>query len=75
MLTVIKDGKFTGTQYEQYTEDIKQFHMSQGDVCIDYPRLEVTQYLEDGRPEYPIIQDHILLQCIKDGKKATSGKK
>ena len=38
LLTVIKNGKFTGTQYEQDSDAIRAHHASQGEtlVFLDY---------------------------------------
>ena len=46
LLTVIKNGKFTGTQYEQDSDAIRAHHASQGEtlVFLDY-RLTAN---EDG---------------------------
>ena len=34
LLTVIKSGKYTGVQYEQDTETIREHHASQGETLV-----------------------------------------
>jgi hypothetical protein len=37
MLTVIKDGKFTGTQYEEDKPEYRAHHSQYGEICVWYP--------------------------------------
>ena len=61
LLTVIKNGKFTGTQYEQDSDAIRAHHASQGEmlVFLDY-RLTAN---EDGDYGVPSVGE------IKEGNK------
>ena len=61
LLTVIKNGKFTGTQYEQDSDAIRAHHASQGETLIflDY-RLTAN---EDGDYGVPSVGE------IKEGNK------
>ena len=51
LLTVIKNGQFTGTQYEQDSDAIRAHHASQGEmlVFLDY-RLTADENGEYGSP-------------------------
>ena len=63
LLTVIKNGKFTGTQYEQDSDAIRAHHASQGEtlVFLDY-RLTANEDGDYGSPS----EDDVKKQLMSD---------
>jgi hypothetical protein len=63
LLTVIKNGKFTGTQYEQDSDAIRAHHASQGEtlVFLDY-RLTADEDGDYGVPSVGEIRQALLTQ-------------
>jgi hypothetical protein len=59
MLTVIKDGKFTGTRYTEDKQEYRDFHEEQGEFCIWYTG-DITE---------STISNETLLNYYKDAKK------
>ena len=53
MITIIKNGKFTGTQYsvEQFTQGVQEFHTGQNEIWINKPRFNIEPN-EDGEIDY-----------------------
>jgi hypothetical protein len=51
MITIIKDKKFTGTQYtkEQFSQDVQEFHKN--DLWIDKPIFDIA-FSEGEEPDY-----------------------
>lgn len=49
MTTIIKNGKFTGTQYsiEQFTQDVQDFHLGQNEIWINKEAFNIEPN-EDG---------------------------
>lgn len=63
MLTIIKDGKFTGAQYDTDTEELRNFHEAQGDICVEYGSLEPTELDEFGIPvRWPDVPAELLAE-------------
>ena len=63
LLTVIKNGKFTGTQYEQDSDAIRAHHASQGEtlVFLDY-RLTAAEDGDYGVPSVGEIRQALITQ-------------
>jgi len=63
LLTVIKNGKFTGTQYEQDSDAIRAHHASQGEtlVFLDY-RLTANEDGDYGVPSVGEIRQALITQ-------------
>jgi len=63
LLTVIKNGKFTGTQYEQDSDAIRAHHASQGEmlVFLDY-RLTANEGGDYGVPSVGEIRQALITQ-------------
>ena len=63
LLTVIKNGKFTGTQYEQDSDAIRAHHASQGEmlVFLDY-RLTAKEEGDYGVPSVGEIGQALITQ-------------
>jgi len=63
LLTVIKNGKFTGTQYEQDSDAIRAHHASQGEtlVFLDY-RLTANEDGDYGVPSVGEISQALITQ-------------
>jgi hypothetical protein len=63
LLTVIKNGKFTGTQYEQDSDAIRAHHASQGEtlVFLDY-RLTAAEDGDYGVPSVGEISQALISQ-------------
>jgi hypothetical protein len=63
LLTVIKNGKFTGTQYEQDSDAIRAHHASQGEtlVFLDY-RLTANEDGDYGVPSVGEISQALVTQ-------------
>jgi hypothetical protein len=63
LLTVIKNGKFTGTQYEQDSDAIRAHHASQGEtlVFLDY-RLTADEDGDYGVPSVGEISQALITQ-------------
>ena len=63
LLTVIKNGKFTGTQYEQDSDAIRAHHASQGEtlVFLDY-RLTAAEDGDYGVPSVAEISQALISQ-------------
>jgi len=63
LLTVIKNGKFTGTQYEQDSDAIRAHHASQGEtlVFLDY-RLIADEDRDYGVPSVVEIRQALITQ-------------
>lgn len=53
MVTIIKNGKFTGTQYDQaqFSDEVEEFHAGQDETWIDAPRFEAIEEI-NGIPDY-----------------------
>ena len=49
MITIIKNGKFTGTQYsnEQFTQDVQEFHLGQNETWINKPAFNIEPPKKD----------------------------
>ena len=63
LLTVIKNGKFTGVQYEQDSDAIRAHHASQGEtlVFLDY-RLTANEDGDYGVPSVGEIRQALITQ-------------
>jgi len=63
LLTVIKNGKFTGTQYEQDSDAIRAHHASQGEtlVFLEY-RLTAAEDGDYGVPSVGEIRQALITQ-------------
>jgi len=61
LLTVIKNGKFTGTQYEQDSDAIRAHHASQGEtlVFLDY-RLTANEDGDYGSPSGAEVKKQLM---------------
>lgn len=53
MITIIKNGKFTGTQYDQaqFSDEVAEFHTGQDETWVDAPRFEAVEEI-NGIPDY-----------------------
>jgi len=69
LLTVIKNGKFTGTQYEQDSDAIRAHHASQGEmlVFLDY-RLTADENGAYGVPSVGEIRQALITQLTQARK-------
>ena len=69
LLTVIKNGKFTGTQYEQDSDAIRAHHASQGEtlVFLDY-RLTANVDGDYGVPSVGEISQALITQLTQARK-------
>jgi len=69
LLTVIKNGKFTGTQYEQDSDAIRAHHASQGEtlVFLDY-RLTANEDGDYGVPSAGEISQALITQLTQARK-------
>jgi len=69
LLTVIKNGKFTGTQYEQDSDAIRAHHASQGEtlVFLDY-RLTADENGAYGVPSAGEISQALITQLTQARK-------
>ena len=69
LLTVIKNGKFTGTQYEQDSDAIRAHHASQGEtlVFLDY-RLTANEDGDYGVPSVGEISQALITQLTQARK-------
>ena len=69
LLTVIKNGKFTGTQYEQDSDAIRAHHASQGEmlVFLDY-RLTAAEDGDYGVPSVGEISQALITQLTQARK-------
>ena len=85
LLTVIKNGKFTGTQYEQDSDAIRAHHASQGETLIfldyrltanedgDYGVPSVGEIKEGNKLKAKIEQNTRLQELIKNDKRKEIG--
>ena len=69
LLTVIKNGKFTGTQYEQDSEAIRAHHASQGEmlVFLDY-RLTADENGAYGSPSGAEVKKQLMSDLSAERK-------
>ena len=69
LLTVIKNGKFTGTQYEQDSDAIRAHHASQGEmlVFLDY-RLTADENGEYGSPSGAEVKKQLMSDLSAERK-------
>jgi hypothetical protein len=69
LLTVIKNGQFTGTQYEQDSDAIRDHHASQGEtlVFLDY-RLTANEDGDYGVPSVGEISQALITQLTQARK-------
>ena len=84
-LTVIKNGKFTGTQYEQDSDAIRAHHASQGEMLVfldyrltanedgDYGVPSVGEIKEGNKLKAKIEQNTRLQELIKNDKRKEIG--
>ena len=85
LLTVIKNGKFTGTQYEQDSDAIRAHHASQGETLVfldyrltanedgDYGVPSVGEIKEGNKLKAKIEQNTRLQELIKNDKRKEIG--
>ena len=85
LLTVIKNGKFTGTQYEQDSDAIRAHHASQGEAFVfldyrltadedgDYGVPSVGEIKEGNKLKAKIEQNTRLQELIKNDKRKEIG--
>ena len=85
LLTVIKNGKFTGTQYEQDSDAIRAHHASQGEMLVfldyrltanedgDYGVPSVGEIKEGNKLKAKIEQNTRLQELIKNDKRKEIG--
>ena len=85
LLTVIKNGKFTGTQYEQDSDAIRAHHASQGGTLVfldyrltanedgDYGVPSVGEIKEGNKLKAKIEQNTRLQELIKNDKRKEVG--
>ena len=56
MITIIKNGKFTGTQYatEQFTKEVQDFHLGQNETWVEKEVFNIapTSKEVDGQEEF-----------------------
>ena len=66
MITIIKNGKFTGTQYtkEQFSEDVQEFHKN--DTWVDRPLFNIEPN-EDGEIDFgePTAEELVEAQMLQ----------
>jgi hypothetical protein len=69
LLTVIKNGKFTGTQYEQDSDAIRAHHASQGEtlVFLDY-RLTAAEDGDYGSPSGAEVKKQLMSDLSAERK-------
>jgi len=69
LLTVIKNGKFTGTQYEQDSDAIRAHHTSQGEmlVFLDY-RLTAAEDGDYGSPSGAEVKKQLMSDLSAERK-------
>ena len=69
LLTVIKNGKFTGTQYEQDSDAIRAHHTSQGEmlVFLDY-RLTADENGAYGSPSGAEVKKQLMSDLSAERK-------
>ena len=69
LLTVIKNGKFTGTQYEQDSDAIRAHHASQGEtlVFLDY-RLTADENGAYGSPSGAEVKKQLMSDLSAERK-------
>jgi len=69
LLTAIKNGKFTGTQYEQDSDAIRAHHASQGEtlVFLDY-RLTADENGEYGSPSGAEVKKQLMSDLSAERK-------
>jgi len=69
LLTVIKNGQFTGTQYEQDSEAIRAHHASQGEmlVFLDY-RLTADENGAYGSPSGAEVKKQLMSDLSAERK-------
>ena len=69
LLTVIKNGKFTGVQYEQDSDTIRAHHASQGEmlVFLDY-RLTADENGEYGSPSGAEVKKQLMSDLSAERK-------
>jgi hypothetical protein len=85
LLTVIKNGKFTGVQYEQDSDAIRAHHASQGEMLVfldyrltanedgDYGVPSVGEIKEGNKLKAKIEQNARLQELIKNDKRKEIG--
>jgi len=85
LLTVIKNGKFTGTQYEQDSDAIRAHHASHGETLVfldyrltanedgDYGVPSVGEIKEGNKLKAKIEQNTRLQELIKNDKRKEVG--
>jgi len=85
LLTVIKNGKFTGVQYEQDSDAIRAHHASQGEMLVfldyrltadedgDYGVPSVSEIKEGNKLKAKIEQNTRLQELIKNDKRKEVG--
>ena len=85
LLTVIKNGKFTGVQYDQDSEAIRAHHASQGEMLVfldyrltanedgDYGVPSVGEIKEGNKLKAKIEQNTRLQELIKNDKRKEIG--
>ena len=85
LLTVIKNGQFTGTQYEQDSDAIRAHHASQGETLVfldyrltanedgDYGVPSVGEIKEGNKLKAKIEQNTRLQELIKNDKRKEVG--
>jgi len=85
LLTVIKNGQFTGTQYEQDSDAIRAHHASQGEMLVfldyrltanedgDYGVPSVSEIKEGNKLKAKIEQNTRLQELIKNDKRKEIG--
>jgi len=85
LLTVIKNGKFTGVQYEQDSDAIRAHHASQGEMLVfldyrltanedgDYGVPSVGEIKEGNKLKAKIEQNTRLQELIKNDKRKEIG--
>ena len=64
MITIIKNGKFTGTQYtiEQFSKDVQEFHKN--DTWVEHPRFDIVPD-ENGDVDYGKPTQNQILEALQ----------
>ena len=70
MLTVIRNGEFTGMRYPEDKQEYRAFHSSQGEACVWLEQDIVDYYDGAGDAVYQAIAPDVLLSYLKADKKA-----
>ncbi|MEH0021699.1 MAG: hypothetical protein V6Z89_18730 [Desulfobacter sp.] len=69
MLTVIRNGKFTGVRYPEDKESYRRHHREQGDLCIWFEGEIADHHDENGNPVYREVAPEQLIAHAKAEKK------